>query len=486
MSKESEALYDAITQVDDALLPEPARPKRQPPSWRAFAAIAAVLALLVSPFVLDFGTHRINVTKEDPFTLAQPVYPEMAAYPDEAAFGDDYDAVAEAYRAWQADIVRQTNQPSGYANGLDAYLRQSTQVFLTGAGTENRSYSPLNVYMALAMLAETADGESRSQILTLLGAESIDTLRAQASAVWNANYRDDGMTKSVLASSLWLRDDTDYNQTAVDTLAQSYYASVFRGEMGSDAYNQALQSWLNEQTGGLLEKQAAMESFDSRTALGLATTICFQTKWAAPFSESATQTGVFHAATGDETPDLMHRREAQTYYWGERFGAVALPLESGGAMWLLLPDEGVTPETLLADDEAMDFILHGSAEWANSKDLLVNLSLPKFDTASHYSLLEGLKDLGVTDICDPAKADFSPMLSDAEGVYLDSANHAVRVAIDEEGVVAAAYTVMAEAGAGAPPDDEIDFTLDRPFVFAITGDQGLPLFIGIVNHVSDM
>ena len=32
------------------------------------------------------------------------------------------------------------------------------------------------------------------------------------------------------------------------------------------------------------------------------------------------------------------------------------------------------------------------------------------------------------------------------------------------------------------PEDEIDFTLDKPFVFAITGIDGLPLFVGLVNQ----
>jgi len=27
----------------------------------------------------------------------------------------------------------------------------------------------------------------------------------------------------------------------------------------------------------------------------------------------------------------------------------------------------------------------------------------------------------------------------------------------------------------------VDFVLDRPFLFCITGDSGLPLFVGIVN-----
>ncbi|MFQ8765158.1 MAG: hypothetical protein ACLR8U_00460 [Oscillospiraceae bacterium] len=50
------------------------------------------------------------------------------------------------------------------------------------------------------------------------------------------------------------------------------------------------------------------------------------------------------------------------------------------------------------------------------------------------------------------------------------------MAIDEEGETAAAYTVMMEAGAAMPPDEKIDFTLDRPFVFAITSQDGSAAF----------
>ena len=82
---------------------------------------------------------------------------------------------------------------------------------------------------------------------------------------------------------------------------------------------------------------------------------------------------------------------------------------------------------------------------------------------------------------DPASADFSPMTADTEA-YLSQARHAARVAIDEEGVTAAAYTVMMTAGAAAPPEEEVDFALNRPFVFVITGTDGLPLFVGIVHQ----
>lgn len=59
----------------------------------------------------------------------------------------------------------------------------------------------------------------------------------------------------------------------------------------------------------------------------------------------------------------------------------------------------------------------------------------------------------------------------------------MRVTTDEEGVEAAAYTVfsLSATSAGEMPE-ELDFVLDRPFLFAITGQDGLPLFVGAVNH----
>jgi serine protease inhibitor len=54
--------------------------------------------------------------------------------------------------------------------------------------------------------------------------------------------------------------------------------------------------------------------------------------------------------------------------------------------------------------------------------------------------------------------------------------------IDEEGCTAAAYTVMLAAGAARPPEEKVDFVLDRPFLFVINGQDGQPLFVGIVNQ----
>ena len=451
------------------------------------AGLAAVLALSMNacaPEVESCPAAEEETTLEA-HALAAPVYPEMAQYPDESAYWKedgsfDDDGFSKVYDAWWTDKRARNNLQIPDPDGMQHFLRASMGAMLAQSDGQNLVYSPLNVYMALSMLCECTDGNSRTQILKLLGQNDLASVRAQASALWNASYCADGAVTSVLASSLWLRDGTDYVQSTLDTLAKTYYASTFSGEMGSDAYNKALQDWLNEQTGGLLEEQASGVSFDPDTILALATTIYYRAKWSEEFSESRTSEGTFHTETGDLTCDFMHRSDSDTYYWGEQFGAIELPLRESGCMKLLLPDEGVSPEELLQDEEAIRFLL-GSEEWENSKFLIVNLALPKFDVSSNLGLNASLQALGVTDVFSPADADFSPVIQDADGVYLSRADHAARVAIDEEGVTAAAYTVMLEAGAAEPPDEEIDFTLDRPFVFAITASSGLPLFVGIVN-----
>ena len=69
-----------------------------------------------------------------------------------------------------------------------------------------------------------------------------------------------------------------------------------------------------------------------------------------------------------------------------------------------------------------------------------------------------------------------------DGGFVNQVQHAARVAVDEEGVTAAAFTVIGYCGAGMPPTDEMDLVFDRPFAFVIESNDNLPLFAGIVNE----
>ena len=471
-------LYESMGEIDETVLERSeqnkrAAPKRRLPRWAGL--LAAVLAVVVvGVAVLMPGSGPLASVA---YAIETAQYPETPPYPNETAA--DFEAQYDAW--WSAQRARREAAENYDPEDLSGFFRASIPQFLSGAEGQNKAYSPLNVYFALGMLAELTGGESRQQILDLVGANSVEELRSQAKAVWNAQYQNDGATTTILASSLWLNEEVSFVPETMNLLAENYYASSYQGEMGSAEFNRALQSWLNEQTGGLLKEQAGEIELEADTILALATTVYYRAKWGAGFSESRTEEGVFHSPQGDVTAEFMHSRSTTNYYWGENFSAVGKSLENSGSMWFLLPDEGVSPEELLRDGQAMDFLL-SPGEWENSKYLFVNLALPKFDITSQTDLREGLAALGVTDVMDPESSDFTPMTTEAEGIFLSQAQHDVRVAIDEEGVTAAAYTVMAAAGAGEPPEEEVDFVLDRPFLFVLTSSDGLPLFVGVVNQ----
>ena len=67
---------------------------------------------------------------------------------------------------------------------------------------DNTVCSPLNTYIAFSMLAEVSDGNTRKQILDMLGTSDIETLRKNVSKLWEINYVDTPILKSLLANSL--------------------------------------------------------------------------------------------------------------------------------------------------------------------------------------------------------------------------------------------------------------------------------------------
>lgn len=435
-----------------------------------------------SPTILTTGSAQTSQ-----YALTKAVYPQMSPYPDHLKYTDestgmfDAEGFEAAYDAWRGDRLAQTSQLEGYDQGLGGFYEKTARQFLTGADGENIIYSPLNVYMALAMLAETTDGESREQILELLGADDIGQLRMQANALWNANYSNDGLNRSVLASSLWLNEDVEFNEDTIKTLADTYYSSTYQGVMGSDELDEALKAWLNEQTGGILKDEVAGVELDRETVLAMATTVYFQAKWSSEFNENNNTQSVFYAPDGNINCMFMNQSLARDYYWDDGFSAVCQSFTDGGEMWLILPDEGTSVDELLANDSVFD-LLDKQDSWEDKKFLTVNLSVPKFDVSSNIDLSVGLKKMGVTDVFDYARSDFSPLTRQIDEVYLSKADHAARVTIDEEGCTAAAYTVMALCGAAMPPEEEVDFVLNRPFVFAITGQGDSLMFIGVVNR----
>ena len=209
----------------------------------------------------------------------------------------------------------------------------------------------------------------------------------------------------------------------------------------------------------------------------LATTVYFKGAWLDEFQEAATEERTFNMLSEKIKVPFMRRTMESDVYLGEGYAAIQLPFDGGASMWIILPDEGITPSELYADGRVTDLVL-GDME---ADTYRVTVRLPKFDISSEAELSGKLYEMGVRDVFNPMASDFSP-LTDMTELYVSSVKHAARVKIDERGCEAAAFTVISvKAGAAMPQQyPEYDFNAERPFAFVITGRDGLPLFMGSV------
>ncbi len=503
MSKKSEKMFDGITNIDDEIIEEVQEKmseKKKSPK-RFIPAIAAAAAVCIcgagagvymmnnnnDPAVsgkAQSGTEGTQDMPDSPAAklLVKAEYPEMPAYPGDQEMNESWEQYDKRFNEWMKARNSRWDQPAGYADGIDKFLSDSIKEMLTADETDSKVYSPMSTFMALAMSAEISGGNTRQQILDLLGQDSIESLRSHACSIWQANYSDDGMAKCVLANSIWLNNDIPYSRDIFNTLCIDYYASSFSGEPGTEEYDKLFQGWLNEQTGGLLENSVKGIKFDPEMVITLASTVDYAGKWIYKFDPSKTKEAVFHAPTGDIMCDFMNKQTDMQYLCSDKFAAISMPLEQNGEMRLILPDEGIAPEELLKDDITLKFLNEKNIyKDFENKYCNVKLSVPKFDVSCDTELSDMLKKLGVTDAFDGSISDFSPLTDGKEsGIFISNAKHAARVQIDEEGCRASALTVMQYCGA-AIPEDKAEFILDRPFIFEIMSQNGFPLFVGIVN-----
>lgn len=495
-------ISDIFDEIDDRYIAEAANAKRRSrrPYW--IGAVAAALALIIGLSALFGGGALPNTTTGPQQLESVPTFPtnpplptvpagvQLISLPSPGTLqlanlvgAPEYPKVAakDAYHAWvsfRQEWRANYSVSSEELQSLENFFLRSTQLFLSGEG--NQVYSPMNLYMALAMLAECTDGNSRQEILDLLGADSIEAVRTQTQKIWLSTYYTDEKNKSLLAGSVWLDDSYSINSDTVQTLTDKYYASTFHGDLGTEAMNEQLRTWLDSQTNGFLKEQHQNLKLKPDTVFALASTLYYTAEWEEPFNEKRNTIAMFYSPDAPYPTKYMNGFVSNyysndEYYEGDHFTAVTLNC-SGGSMWLILPNEGYTPQDLLVSGKWLN-----KSAWNAPKNVYVRVSIPKFDISSQKDLAEGMKLLGLQDVFDSNVSDFSPICSDSP-IFVSKIDHNVRVAIDEDGVTAASSTIIHGMEGGGTPNEYITFTLDRPFLFVLASGDNLPLFVGIVNE----
>ena len=245
-----------------------------------------------------------------------------------------------------------------------------------------------------------------------------------------------------------------------------------------------INDWVAGQTEDRIQDLIPEDAITPLVRMVLTNAIYFNARWAHWFDERFTSMSPFRLLDGSEVEVPMMkvgRGERFGYADGDGYQAVELPYVGRDvAMTILLPDEGTFREF----EESMDADKVAGILGQIEREY-VELTMPKFEFDSDFSLKDTLEAMGMPNAFDQHTADFSGMDGrSCPGVCLLIADvfHKAFVSVDEEGTEAAAATgVVVILESAGPVAREV--VIDRPFIFLIR-DRATDsiLFVGRVEN----
>ena len=321
---------------------------------------------------------------------------------------------------------------------------------------KNYVISPFSAGVALSMLAEGAEGQTR--------VEFDDALNNCMFRAIDLGGNDTVLVKS--ANSLWLDDNFSVRNRYVGLLQKDFDAFVDVLPFSDPATVKAINNWCSENTNGKIDN--IIDKLRPDMVMVLANALYFNAPWVKAFAPEATKEAVFHGLAGDTKVQMMNTKS--TFRYAEYMGCqmVELPYEGGRyAMYVVLPPRNWDANSIIPHigesvyDAAMNML----------SDREVVLRMPKVKLETSLILNEAIQKMGVKSAFTSA-ADFKG-ISAMGPLVLDQVKQKCYIDIAEKGTEAAAVTVAQIRLTAARPGAQTAavMTVDRPYLFFIADHE---------------
>ena len=358
----------------------------------------------------------------------------------------------------------------------DFGIRLMQQTMKSAEKDENVLISPLSVLLALYMTANGADGQTKEQMMQVLGEDLNDYLKVyQESLPQGVNY------KLNIANGIWFKDveslqvQEDFLRTNYDYFNATLYKAPF-----NDTTCKEINNWVKENTDGMID--GILDEIDPDAVLYLINALSFDAKWSKPYNEySVRDNCIFTKENGTEQKTTLMYSGEHVYLEDENAtGFIKYYKENKYAFVAMLPKEGVTVANYMEwlTAEKLQETL------ANAKRTSVNAAIPKFETEYDIFLNDVLIQMGMQDAFSAANVDFTKMAaSDRGNIFINRVLHKTFISVDEIGTKAGAVTAVEMTDESAPME-MYNVYLNRPFVYLLIDcETNQPFFIGTMMDV---
>ena len=349
---------------------------------------------------------------------------------------------------------------------------------------ENKNYalSPLSIKLALGLLLNGAEGETKNEILSALNISNVNEINNLSKEISEKFSKTDLLTLKV-ANSVWLNEDKttqNFSKLYTDTIKEYYNADVFKTD-DKNAVTK-VNSWVNDKTSGKIPELINNSDFWAM----IVNAVYFKGLWQDDFFEGATKKDEFTNFDNTKSQiDFLRKTAWITHGKTDKIEVIELPFMDRIANF---DDNGNYTGTSDFDLDISMFFAMANSQVEIEKELntLINnnglsgqytdLYLPKFKIEYETKLNDTLKNLGM-DKAFKETAEFHNMF-DKGNMWITDVIHKTYLNVDEKGCEAAAVTGIAMAGSALPPEP-VTLKFNKPFYFLIRDNSnGEILFMG--------
>ena len=317
---------------------------------------------------------------------------------------------------------------------------------------ENVVVSPYSAGVALSMLAEGAEGETRAEFDNALNG-----------CIFKAEDLGNNDTITVKSSnSVWVDNDFSIRNSYVNLLEKDFDAFIDALSFADPATVKAINDWCAENTNGKIDE--IIDRLDPSAVMVLVNALYFNAPWEDEFSPSLTKEADFHGVTKNSKVQMMNRSARMNYaeYYGCQM--VELPYAGGRySMIVILPPAGMDADAM------MQYVGESIYDMAMGmfQPRQVRFKMPKAKIETSLILNQALKNMGIKSAFTTA-ADFKGIAAMGP-LVLDQVKQKCYIDISEKGTEAAAVTSAQIRLTSARPEAEpVEMTVDRPYLFIIT------------------
>ena len=406
--------------------------------------------------------------------------------PDDEELPTYVEIVKPERKAVKEDIVLSSKDKEVLAANLDFSIDIFKWMIANEDGfVENTVMSPMSWMYTVSMLANGAEGDTKSELLNLAFAGKNSYTEKDLNDLYSklipALYAADKSTTFSLANGMWFDKGVTPKAKFLNAIHDNYWAKweQLDFENQKDALL-TMNKWVSDNTSGMITNVKDKLLENEFVVLGNA--LYFESVWnkAVGFDNDHTSTEKFTCYDG-QTRDvqMMHTAYDFDLYSNDECHAIDLGVGENDmyCMTFILPDKENGIASLmnnLSSDYLVNLLSNKESGW-------ISVSLPKFNVEPQlYTTQNFFIEQNANNIFDKDNQNYSGISKDK--FYIPGLVHTTSIEVNEEGVKAAGVTITGWE-IGLPPTPIFDFNMNRPFIFLLREKtSGAILFMGMIKY----